>query len=356
MKTVFAIVGTRPEAIKMYPVIKELKNSNLNTVVIHTGQHKDMLDIHIKELNITVDVYLDAVGSTMVEVMNNIVANLEIQVQKYNPHCIIAQGDTNSVYSAAIVSFYNQIPFAHIEAGLRSGDVNSPFPEEMNRILSDRLSSMMFCPTKEAVQNLLNEGLDEKHIFLVGNTVVDTIIEMTQGVQINNDNSFNILATMHRRENHGENLVKFCKALKELAQNDKIKILFPVHQNPNVWNVVYSELASISNITLTKPIEYKPFLHAMVNADLILTDSGGVQEEVATLGKKAFILRKNTERKETLNTNIQMLGNETNNIVDKVKTFYNSYKKSLLNTIEYHCVFGYGESSKKIVNIIKETI
>jgi UDP-N-acetylglucosamine 2-epimerase (non-hydrolysing) len=217
---------------------------------------------------------------------------------------------------------------------------------------------MMFCPTSQAVSNLLVEGVDSSKVFLVGNTVVDAVLSVTKDFhKTENSGIINILATMHRRENHGNNLLKFCNALKTLSQNNKnMEILFPVHQNPNVQNIVHSELAGIDNIKLTKPMEYKPFIRAMANADLILTDSGGVQEEVATLCKHAFILRNNTERQEALSETIKILGNETDAIVSAVEIFLKGYSKNTSSLLEYNYTFGNGKSAEKIVKILEEKL
>lgn len=355
------VVGTRPEAIKMAPVIMALRNDNAFDVrVLATAQHRHLLDQVFSLFGIAYDYDLDVMtpNQTLPELTAKLITGIDAVLDSFKPDMVIAQGDTTTVFTAALAAFYRKTPFAHVEAGLRSNDIYSPFPEEGNRILAGHLAALHFAPTHMAQDNLIREGIGADKIVMTGNTVIDALLETAkQDVEPGftlPENGRMILVTSHRRENFGEPLKHICNALRKIiAKYDDVCIVFPVHPNPHVRETVYGILAENERIKLINPLGYEQFVSAMKRAHLILTDSGGVQEEAPALGKPVLVLRQETERTAALIAGATCLtGTEEQSIIDNVSRLLDSpeeYNQMVIGTSPY----GDGHASIKIVNAIK---
>tara|TARA_X000000368_G_scaffold415908_1_gene408638 strand:- start:347 stop:1477 length:1131 start_codon:yes stop_codon:yes gene_type:complete len=360
------VFGTRPEAIKVAPLIKEFqKNSEkFDVCVVSTGQHKEMLDqvVNFFNLNIDYDLELMTKNQSLNELSAKILTSLKSILDKENPSYVFVHGDTTTTAFASIAAFYNQVKICHIEAGLRTFNKYSPFPEEINRTITGKLADMHFSPTSQAKENLILEGINENSIIVTGNTVIDALLE---GVElsknfndekieflktITSDDKKIILVTGHRRENFGEGFNNICKALIKISEDKTVQIIYPVHLNPNVKNIVHEMLGNISNIHLIEPLNYPAFTWLMNKSYIILTDSGGVQEEAPSLGVPVLVMRNNTERPEGVEAKTAILvGTDIEKIVYNVKKLMSEdvhYKKISLNKNPY----GDGTASKKIVN------
>jgi UDP-N-acetylglucosamine 2-epimerase (non-hydrolysing) len=326
---VMSIFGTRPEAIKMAPVIKALeKQEGMESIVCVTAQHRQMLDqvLDLFHIQPHYDLNIMKAGQTIGEITARALLGLEEIIKEVKPHMILVHGDTTTTFVGALAAFYHQIKVGHVEAGLRSGNIYSPYPEEMNRILTGRLSHLHFSPTIGNKQNLLQEGIHEEDIVVTGNTVIDALLQVIQeDYQFSNSllNSIDymhqkvLLVTAHRRENLGEPMRNIFRAIKEIAnQNNEVEIVFPVHLNPKVRQLAFELLGSVERIHLIEPLDYEPFANLMARAHLILTDSGGIQEEAPSLGKPVLVLRTETERPEAVAAGtVKMVGVETENII-----------------------------------------
>ena len=338
MKPLLFCIGTRPEAIKLAPLILEAKKRGLNTQVVTTGQHREMLIPFIQFFGIHVDHSLDvlrpnqSLSSLTAQVLNDI----HPVILKADPSWIITQGDTTTAFGCSLAGFYHKIPVAHVEAGLRTFDRYSPFPEEMNRKLIGAIAELHFAPTQSAKKNLALEGITN-NVWVTGNTGVDALrITLDTLPQKSAENQKQILVTCHRRENHGEPLVEICDAILTLVKKfPELKIVFPVHLNPNVQKVVHEKLGQNNRIQLTAPMNYTDFASAMRDSYLLLTDSGGVQEEAPYLQKPIFVLRESTERPEGVEAGVSILvGSDSKKIVESVsraltdETYYRSFQKS----------------------------
>ncbi len=365
-------MGTRPEVIKLFPVINIFKKKKkfFKTEIAISGQHREIVDdlLNFFRIEVNYDFNLIKENQSLFDITINGLRGMSKILNKSNPDLVFVQGDTTSAFIGALSSFYKKIYIAHIEAGLRTYDKYSPFPEEKNRVLISHLSDFHFTTTIEAKKNLLKENI-KKNIWVVGNTVIDSlqyiITYFENNLKLRNEisNYFKnvdfskkiILITSHRRENFGDNLLNICVALKELARKiPDIEILFPVHPNPNVLKPVKSLLNKIKNIHLYPPLFYPYFIWLLQRTFLILTDSGGIQEEASYLGKPLLILRNNTERYEIIkNRNGKLIGTDTKRIIKEVeKLIYNKneYKK-MLGKVK---CYGNGNASEKIYKIIKE--
>jgi len=367
--------GTRPEGIKLAPVIKEIqKNSDkLDMVVCSTGQHKEMLKqvIDFFELKPDIELSIMTQNQSLSMLSSRIIVSMEEVFEKTRPDIVLVQGDTTTAFLTAFIAFYQKIKIGHVEAGLRTYNKYSPFPEEINRQLVSKIADLHFVPTKNAYENLKSEGIDGKGLFLTGNTVVDAIqwginkIENKSEDQKSEDirylenlldlNKKIILVTMHRRESFGEEIVNVCEALKYISQNYKdIIIVYPVHLNPNVSGPVNDILVNIENIKLVKPLSYEPFLWLMNKSYFIITDSGGVQEEAPTLKKPVLVIRKFTERAESVELGIsKLVGTDMQKIIDNTTLLLDSeieYKKM----VAYNNPYGDGRASEKIVSAISD--
>jgi len=357
---IVCILGTRPEAIKMAPVVKALSlQSWVDLRVIATAQHREMLDQVLELFAIQPHRDLNVMRSNqgLADLTARLIGNLDELLQQEHPQAVLAQGDTTTVMTAALTAFYQRIPFGHVEAGLRTGDLANPFPEEMNRIVAGHLTRWHFAPTESARANLLREGIDEQAIHVTGNTVIDALLDISSrlpplNLPIHPDKRL-ILVTAHRRENFGEPLKNIIQALRQLAQaNPDVQILYPVHPNPNIAGPVYRELGSFPGIILCPPLDYAPFVAAMKSAYLIVSDSGGVQEEAPALGKPVLVLRAETERPEAVEAGVvRLIGTAAETIVECTQRLLDDddeYRKLAKGISPY----GDGHAAERIVAIL----
>lgn len=330
MIKVMSVIGTRPEAIKMAPVIKELNNypEKFKSVVCATAQHREMLDqvLNIFDISPDHDLNLMQPDQSLSQLTARILIALDRVIVEERPHWVLVQGDTTTVMASSLVAFYHRVKVGHVEAGLRTGDKIQPFPEEINRRIADVLADLYFAPTERNRENLLREGVPPQAIVVTGNTVIDALMMTARRVserpldaRIGNiDGKRLILVTAHRRENFGTPLANICRALIEIAYQyrDDIHIVYPVHFNPNVFHPVHDMLGGVPNISLIEPVDYETFVGLMSRAHLILTDSGGLQEESPSLDKPVLVLRQVTERPEvTALGAARLVGTECETIV-----------------------------------------
>jgi len=364
MKKCLFIFGTRPEAIKMAPVIKKFKNSKLIDVKICvTAQHRQMLDQVLNLFEIVPDYDLNIMkeNQDLYDITSNVLLSIKDVLKKERPVIVFVQGDTTTAFAASLASFYQKIPVAHIEAGLRTYNIYSPFPEEINRQLISRIATFHFAPTNRARDNLIKEGIDESKIYVTGNTVIDALLEVVKKIKNKNikikgynitDRKY-ILVTGHRRENFGNSFKNICNALKEIALNNpNIDIVYPVHLNPNVQKPVFEILSNIPNVYLIEPLDYESFVYLMYNSYIILTDSGGIQEEAPSLGKPVLVMRDTTERPEAVEAGtVKLVGTNKEKIVKEVESL-------LHNKSEYEKMsrarnpYGDGKASLRILEVI----
>lgn len=371
---VCVVLGTRPEVIKLVPVIKNLKeNSSFKCTVINTGQHKEMALKMLDFFGVNADFNLDlmSVNQSPSEFVSKAVSFLNKLYTNLNPDLVMVQGDTVSTLSGAMSAYLNKIRVCHIEAGLRTGDIFSPWPEEGSRKLVSTISELHFAPTSFAAENLEREGVDSEKIFVSGNTVIDTVLEVSKKIkseiELNNklskkfsflDREKNlILVTVHRRENHGKNIHKICEALKILSsRNANLQIIFPVHPNPNVKSIVFRSLSNIKNIFLLNPLNYDEFIYILESSYYVITDSGGIQEEAPSFKTPVLVLRASTERPEGVIANTSKLVDcDINSILEETENLLNN--EDLHNSmIKEENPFGNGTSATFIVNKLTKLI
>ncbi len=318
-KTLLAVIGTRPELIKMAPVIQAFKQDpEFDLKVCLTGQHTDLIESVQSVFNIEADESLALMteNQKLWGFAGRLLLALGEVIEKYKPVGVLGQGDTSTTFVAALAAFYSGVPFFHIEAGLRTHDLYNPYPEEANRVLAGRLASLHFAPTEKAAQNLRNEGVSEEIILNTGNTVVDALTHIKSQLKpAQAGRRRKILATVHRRENIGSPLKGICAAFRRLAERGDLDILIPVHPNPNVRAIVEQELSGQDGITLSPPLNYLELLQELNNSALVLTDSGGIQEEAPSFGKPTLILRRTTERAEAVEAGVaKLIGTEEEDI------------------------------------------
>lgn len=363
---VMCIFGTRPEAIKMAPVVKELKkHEDIETVVCVTGQHRQMLDQVLEVFKIKPDYDLDIFkpGQSLTDITVNSISGIEKILEEERPDILLIQGDTTTVFSGALAAFYQKIKIGHIEAGLRSGNLFSPYPEEANRKLVGVLADYHFCPTDANRQNLLEEGYPDEKIYITGNTVIDALKYTVdedfdfQDEVLNNldyENEKIILLTSHRRENLGEPMRNIFSAVRdELKDRKDIKVVFPIHLNPKVREIAHEILDEMDNIVFVEPLDYLPFTNLMNKSYLIMTDSGGIQEEGPSLGKPILVLRNETERMEGIEANTaRLVGTDYDNIRKNLKDLLDN-EESYREMAHANNPYGDGNTSKRIVEIIK---
>lgn len=364
MKKVLCIVGTRPEAIKMAPVIQAIKaDPDLECIVLATAQHRELLDQVLNLFDITPDYDLNVMepDQTLPKLTAKLVLALDKCLEDIAPDIVLAQGDTTTVMVSAMAAFYRKIPFGHIEAGLRTGNMFNPFPEEMNRVVAGHLSKWHFAPTKSSEQNLLAEGIPIERIIVSGNTVIDALKIVAARDDLPQptipDGKKLILMTAHRRENFGEPFKNICQAVRQLADSfNDIHVLYPVHPNPNIKKTVKEYLGGHERIQLIDPLDYLPFVGAMKAAHFIISDSGGVQEEAPALGKPVLVLRNETERPEAIEYGVvKLVGTNTAEI-------YNSAEQLLTNTSIYNAMakgvspYGDGLASGRIIEALKSEL
>jgi UDP-N-acetylglucosamine 2-epimerase (non-hydrolysing) len=361
-KKVLCVVGTRPEAIKMAPVILRLQSEAWADVcVLATAQHRSMLDQVLDLFDIEPDIDLNIMhpDQALISLTARLLLKFDGVLQAEKPDVVLTQGDTTTVMTVALACFYHRIPFGHVEAGLRTWDMQNPFPEEANRVIAGRLARWHFAPTENSRKNLLREGVSDADIVVTGNTVIDALLmtaskELKLGVAMD-DTKRLVLVTSHRRENFGEPFRNICRALRTLAErNADIQILYPVHPNPNVKEVAHNMLSGCSNIILCEPLDYAPFIAAMKKAYLILSDSGGVQEEAPALGKPVLVLRDKTERPEAIEMGVvKLVGPHYARIVEETQLLLDSvsaYKAMARGVSPY----GDGKAAERIVRKLQE--
>ncbi len=361
---ILSVFGTRPEAVKMAPVVKLLETkAGIESRVCVTAQHRQMLDqvLHLFEIKPDYDLDLMREDQSLAQLSASIFSNLDPVLEDFKPDWVLAQGDTTTVAITALLTYFHRIKFGHVEAGLRTHDKWQPFPEEINRRVAGVSADLHFAPTQWAKDNLLREGIDERLIKVTGNTVIDALQfvskqpepqEITQLLKTKLQNKKLILVTAHRRENFGEAMENICKALLELAKQKNVEIVYPVHLNPNVQEPVNRLLKGVEHLTLLPPLDYLPLVHLMKHATLILTDSGGIQEEAPAFGIPTLVLRDVTERPEGVAAGtLKLAGTETNSIVKVAKRLLEDeteYKKMAQAVNPY----GNGYAAKEIVQTL----
>ena len=361
MRKILFVFGTRPEAIKLCPVLLNLRQSRQFDVrVCVTAQHRAMLDQVLAAFEVTPDYDLDLMqpGQTLSQITARILATLEPVIEAERPNMLIVQGDTTTTLAGALAAFYQHIPIGHVEAGLRTGDLAQPFPEEMNRVVTTRLAALHFAPTETARNNLLAEGVPAPRISVTGNSGIDAVLYVRDALlagrlhadpwpQLDPAKKL-VVVTAHRRESFGEGFGHICEALVRLARRSDIQLVYPVHRNPNVMDPVYRELDGLSNVFLVEPLAYVPFVDLMRRAWLLITDSGGVQEEGPSLGKPILVMREKTERPEAVAAGtVKLVGTDPNRIVQEAE-------RLLDDPVEYarmsrtHNPYGDGRASDRI--------
>lgn len=368
-KRVAIIVGTRPEAIKMAPVFLELnKNQSIETKLISTGQHIEMLDQSLTLFGITPTVNFKVMqsGQNLNDVTCRILQESQIYFSKWRPDLVLVHGDTTTTLAAALSCYYQKIPVLHVEAGLRTNDIYSPWPEEGNRKLVSVIAEAHATPTSETKKNLLDEGVDTSRVYVTGNSVIDSILFakaklMEEGTTplplleyeeyIKQKNPL-ILITAHRRENFGAGLENICTAIKLISSRCNVNFILPVHPNPNVSHLVNARLSGIKNIKLIPPQEYLSFTYLMMQSKFILSDSGGVQEEAPALGKKVLLLRDTTERPEAVAAGtVKLIGTNTDEIILHTEKLINSHDFDPADIANKN-PYGKGDTSKQIHQIV----
>ena len=375
MKKILLVFGTRPEAIKMAPLVKALQKDteHFETRVCVTAQHRQMLDQVLEVFGITpeYDLNIMAPNQDLYDITAKVLLGLREVLKDFRPDTVLVHGDTTTSMAASLAAFYMQIPVGHVEAGLRTYNMLSPWPEEMNRQVTDRICTYYFAPTEQSKVNLLQENIDAKKIFITGNTVIDAllmavdIISTTAGVKEKmakelqekgytvGDREY-ILVTGHRRENFGDGFLHICKAIKELAAlHPEMDIVYPVHLNPNVQKPVYELLSGLSNVYLISPLDYLPFIYAMQHSTLLLTDSGGVQEEATSLGKPVLVMRDTTERPEAVEAGtVKLVGTNAEAIVSNVTALLLD-KEMYKRMSETHNPYGDGQACERIIAALR---
>lgn len=361
-KAVLCIVGTRPEAIKMAPIILGLKKQNsFDIKVVVTAQHREMLDQVLKVFGIIPDIDLDIMRSnqSLSELTSRLILNLDLVISQIMPNIILAQGDTTTVMVSALASFYRNIPFGHVEAGLRTGDFQNPFPEEFNRVIVGRIARWHFAPTENARRNLIDEKVPIESIYVTGNTVIDSLKLVDK---LANDivskpahAARRILVTIHRRESFGEPFDRICTALLTILDRNKdVEILYPVHPNPHIKDSAYRFFGKHSRVKLCEPLDYVPFVAAMKSAYLIISDSGGVQEEAPALGKPVLVLRDETERPEAIDEGVvKLVGTRPEKIIEECQFLLDSqvaYRLMARGASPY----GDGLASERIIDVLSQ--
>lgn len=365
MLKVMTIFGTRPEAIKMAPLVKALEAApDMEPIVTVTAQHRDMLDQVLNLFNITPDYDLNIMsqGQTLYDVTNRALMGLKDVLEIAKPDVVLVHGDTTTTFAGALASFYQEIPVGHVEAGLRTGDIYSPFPEEMNRKLTGSIATYHFAPTASSESNLKKENINTEHLYVTGNTVIDALDTTVQDNYVFDDAAINaldsekrtVLVTTHRRENLGEPMRHVYQAIRDLINEfEDIQVVFPVHKNPKVRQVVQEELGSVERVTLIDPLDYEPFANLMAKSYLILTDSGGIQEEAPALGKPVLVLRDTTERPEAVEAGtVRLVGTDKDAVHAAAHELLSNAEayKLMSNSVN---PYGDGKASERIIQALR---
>ncbi|MFJ5430249.1 non-hydrolyzing UDP-N-acetylglucosamine 2-epimerase [Pectobacterium actinidiae] len=368
---VLTVFGTRPEAIKMAPLVHALaQDGAFESRICVTAQHREMLDQVLRLFDITPDYDLDIMrpGQGLSEISCRILSGLEPVMAEFKPDLVLVHGDTTTTLSTSLAAFYQRIPVGHVEAGLRTGDLYSPWPEEANRKLTGHLAMYHFAPTENSRQNLLREHLSDRHIFVTGNTVIDALFwvrdrilgdaalrrSLDEKYAFLDDNKRLILVTGHRRESFGGGFERICSALADIARrHPEVQIVYPVHLNPNVSEPVNRILSGIDNVMLIAPQDYLPFVYLMNRSYMILTDSGGIQEEAPSLGKPVLVMRDTTERPEAVEAGtVKLVGTEVTSIVDAVSMLLTD-EEAYQAMSRAHNPYGDGQACQRIVDALK---
>ena len=368
MKKILMVFGTRPEAIKMAPVYEVLrKTSGFDVRIAVTAQHREMLDQVMRLFGIMPDYDLNVMkpGQGLTEITAAVLGGLKPILEEFAPDLMLVHGDTTTTLSASLAAYYQQVAVGHVEAGLRTGNIYSPWPEEVNRKVTGTIARLHFAPTEKSAGNLQAETVDPASIAITGNTVIDALLEVVERLENNPEQSAEfdaefgidpnkriILVTGHRRESFGGGFERMCTALSKISERDDVQVIYPVHLNPNVKGPVEKLLGSLDRINLIPPQDYLPFVHLMRRADIILTDSGGVQEEAPSLGKPVLVMRDTTERPEAVDagtvklvgTDTDLIVRETNQLLDD-ETAYAAMSRA-------HNPYGDGQASKRIRDAI----
>jgi UDP-N-acetylglucosamine 2-epimerase (non-hydrolysing) len=384
VKKILIIFGTRPEAIKMAPVVKEFQKfpEIFNLTVCVTAQHRQMLDqvLQLFEIEPEVDLNLMKVNQDLFDITVNVLTGLKDAIQRVMPDLVLVHGDTTTSLSASLAAFYLRIPVGHVEAGLRTYNKYSPWPEEINRQVTDRIATYHFAPTVQSKKNLLEEHCNDENIVVTGNTVIDALFYVTEKIKNSQklqtaldsviiESGYNefrrlipgnrklILVTGHRRENFGEGFIQICEALKAIArENDDVDIVYPVHLNPNVRKPVNEILSGVKNVYLTEPLDYEPFVYLMSESYLVITDSGGIQEEAPSLGKPVLVMRETTERPEAVAAGtVKLVGTDKNAIVKETGTLLRD-KTVYLRMSKAINPYGDGKASQRIVEYLNQNL
>ncbi|MDY4378933.1 UDP-N-acetylglucosamine 2-epimerase (non-hydrolyzing) [Pectobacterium brasiliense] len=368
---VLTVFGTRPEAIKMAPLVHALaQDGAFESRICVTAQHREMLDQVLRLFDITPDYDLDIMrpGQGLSEISCRILSGLEPVMTEFKPDLVLVHGDTTTTLATSLAAFYQRIPVGHVEAGLRTGNLYSPWPEEANRKLTGHLAMYHFAPTENSRQNLLREHLSDRHIFVTGNTVIDALFWVRDRIlgdaalrrsfdekyAFLDDNKKLILVTGHRRESFGGGFERICSALADIARrHPEVQIVYPVHLNPNVSEPVNRILSGIDNVMLIAPQDYLPFVYLMNRSYMILTDSGGIQEEAPSLGKPVLVMRDTTERPEAVEAGtVKLVGTEVTSIVDAVSTLLTD-EEAYQAMSRAHNPYGDGQACQRIVDALK---
>jgi UDP-N-acetylglucosamine 2-epimerase (non-hydrolysing) len=361
IKTLF-VFGTRPEAIKLCPVILHLlsRPEDFQVTVCVTAQHRAMLDQVLKVFGVVPDYDLDLMqpGQTLSQSTSRIIAALEPVIKETEPDVVLVQGDTTTTFCGALAAFYQRVPVAHVEAGLRTYDLQQPFPEELNRVMTSRIAALHFAATAGAAANLTSEGVDPKRVFITGNSGIDAVLQIRDRLDSGNlpatpydwrDTAKRlILVTAHRRESFGAGIESICQAILRLAGRGDLQIVYPVHRNPHVSGTVYRLLENRADIHLIEPLEYVPFVELMRAAHILITDSGGVQEEGPSLGKPVLVTREKTERPEAVEAGtVVLVGPEENRIVEQTSLLLDNAVEHHRRSV-VHNPYGDGHASERI--------
>ncbi len=377
MKRVLLVFGTRPEAIKMAPLVKAFdKESDIDYKVCVTAQHREMLDqvLSLFDIQPHYDLNIMKKGQDLYDVTSSVLLGMKEVLAEYKPDLVLVHGDTTTTFAASLAAFYQKIKVGHVEAGLRTHSIYSPWPEEANRQLAGVLANYHFAPTEGAKENLLKENKQKDTVLVTGNTVIDALFMALELIGNNqalrskivdaiesqyklNDEKTLIIVTGHRRESFGGGFVRICTALKKIAEdNIDVNIVYPLHLNPNVQKPVRELLSSTSNIHLIEPLEYESFIYLMSKAYLLITDSGGIQEEAPSLGKPVLLLRDTTERPEAVEAGtVKLVGTDTEKIVKEAQRLLDD-KKEYDKMSKAHNPYGDGKASERIVEYIKQVM
>lgn len=368
---ILSVFGTRPEAIKMAPVVKALaEDPSFDAKVCVTAQHRQMLDQVLELFAIQPDFDLDLMKAdqTLGDITGNVFHGMEGIFAQWQPDMVLVHGDTTTTLAAALSSYYAKVPVGHVEAGLRTGDKYSPWPEEMNRHLAGALADVHFSPTEKARENLLHEGIAPESIHVTGNTVIDALLTVEERIRSDADlrgrlerhfpfldpQKYLVLVTGHRRENFGSGFENICQAIATLARRDDVQVVYPVHLNPHVQEPVRRILSDLSNVFLLKPQDYLSFVYLMHRCTLVLTDSGGIQEEAPSLGKPVLVMRDTTERPEALEAGTALLvGTDRARIVREVSRLLDA-PEAYRTMAEAHNPYGDGTAARRIATFLKE--